>query len=56
MIDKPDCMRCQRIRSAIEHGLSRDAAREENGWDECSHDECPMLQRPYTLKTFSRAA
>jgi hypothetical protein len=44
MTAKPDCVRCQRIKSAIEHGLSRDAAREANGWDECSRDECPMLR------------
>jgi len=61
MTDKPDCERCQRIRSAIERGLSRHAAREENGWDECSRDECPMLSRPYSLRNFrdggfSRAA
>jgi hypothetical protein len=61
MIAKPDCVRCQRIKSAIEHGLSRDAAREANGWDECSRDECPMLPWSYSLKTyrsggFSRAA
>jgi hypothetical protein len=61
MTDKPDCVRCQSIKSAIEHGLSRDAAREANGWDECSRDHCPMLPRPYSLKTYrngglSRAA
>jgi hypothetical protein len=43
MTDKPDCVRCQRIKMAIEQGLSRDAAREENGWDECSRNDCPML-------------
>ncbi len=52
MTDKPDCERCQRIKSAIEQGLSPDAAREENGWDECSSDDCPMLPRPYSLKTY----
>jgi hypothetical protein len=62
MTDKPDCVRCQRIKSAIEQGLSRDAAREENGWDECSRDNCPMLpMSSYSLKIFrssgfSRAA
>ena len=61
MIEKKDCERCQRIKSAIDHGLSPHAAREENGWDECSRDECPMLPRPYSLKnyrngSFSRAA
>jgi hypothetical protein len=61
MTDKPDCVRCQRIKSAIEHGLSRDAAREAHGWDECSRDDCPMLARPCSLKTYrsgglSRAA
>jgi len=47
MIEKPYCERCQRINSAIEQGLSPDAAREENGWDECSQDDCPMLPRPW---------
>ena len=47
MIEKPDCERCQRIKSAIEQGLSPDAAREENGWDECSQDDCPMLPAPW---------
>jgi hypothetical protein len=61
MTDKPDCVRCQRIKSAIEQGISPHAAREENGWDECSRDGCPMLPRPYSLKNFrnggiSRAA
>ena len=61
MTDQPDCARCQRIESAIERGLSRHAAREEEGWDECSRDDCPMLPRPYSLKIFrsggfSRAA
>ena len=50
MTDKPDCVPYQRIKSAIEQGLSPHAAREENGWDECSQDECPMLPRPYSLK------
>ena len=54
MIEKPDCERCQRIKSAIEQGLSPDAAREENGWDECSRDHCPMLPGPYSLKTYRR--
>jgi hypothetical protein len=53
MTDKPDCERCRRIKSAIEQGLTLDAAREENGWDECSQDDCPMLPRPYGLKTYS---
>ncbi len=56
MTDQPDCARCRRIESAIERGLSRHAAREENGWDECSRDDCPMLPRPYSLKTCRRAA
>jgi hypothetical protein len=47
MIEKPDCERCQRIKSAIEQGLSPDAAREANGWDECSQDDCPMLPAPW---------
>ena len=47
MIEKPDCERCQRIKSAIEQGLSLDAAREENGWDESSQDDCPMLPAPW---------
>jgi hypothetical protein len=61
MNDKPECQRCQRIRSAIEQGLSPHAAREENGWDECARDDCPMLPGPYRLKSlrsggFRRAA
>jgi hypothetical protein len=55
MTDKPDCERCQRIKSAIEQGLSRHAAREENGWDQCSRDDCLMLPRPYPLKIFRSA-
>jgi hypothetical protein len=51
--DKPDCERCRRIKSAIEQGLSPHAAREENGWDECSQDDCPMLPKPYGFKTYS---
>jgi hypothetical protein len=51
MTDHPDCARCRRIESAIERGLSRHAAREEEGWDECARDDCPMLSRPYRLKT-----
>jgi hypothetical protein len=42
MIEKKDCERCQRIKSAIDQGLSPDVAREANGWDECSQDDCPM--------------
>jgi hypothetical protein len=53
MTDKPDCERSRRIKSAIEQGLSPDAAREENGWDECSRDDCPMLPKPYGFKTYS---
>jgi hypothetical protein len=53
MIEKPDCERCQRIKSAIDQGLSPDAAREENGWDECSQDGCPMLPKLYGLKTLA---
>ena len=61
MTDKPECVRCQKIKSAIAHGLSRDAAREANGWDECSRDECPMLPTPHSRKAYrsgglSRAA
>ncbi len=52
MNDKPECQRCQRIRSAIQHGLSPHAAREEHGWDECARDDCPMLPGPYRLKSF----
>jgi hypothetical protein len=26
--------------------VSASAAREENGWDECSQDDCPMLPKP----------
>ena len=47
MTDKPDCERCQRIKSAIDQGLSPDEAREANGWDECSQDDCPMLPAPW---------
>jgi hypothetical protein len=47
MIEKPDCERCQRIKSAIDQGLSPDAAREANGWDECWQDDCPMLPAPW---------
>jgi hypothetical protein len=53
MTDKPDCERCRRIKAAIEQGLPPHAAREENGWDECSQDDCPMLPKPYRLKTCS---
>jgi len=56
MIDKPDCERCRRIKSAIEQGHSRDAAREAHGWDECSQDDCPMLPRPYGRKTHANDA
>jgi len=52
MTVKPDCERCRRIQAAIEHGRSLHAAREENGWDECSEDDCPVLPRPYILKTY----
>ena len=52
MNHKPECQRCQRIKSAIHHGLSPHAAREEHGWDECAQDDCPMLPGPYKLKTF----
>jgi hypothetical protein len=41
MIEKSDCERCQRIKSAIDQGLSPDEAREANGWDECSHAPGP---------------
>ena len=47
MIEKKDCERCQRIKSAIDQGLSPDVAREANGWDECSQDDCPMLPAPW---------
>ena len=47
MINKPDCERCRRIKSAIDQGLSPDAAREANGWDECSQNDCPMLPMPW---------
>jgi hypothetical protein len=53
MTDKRDCERCRRIKSAIEQGLSPHAAREENGRDEFSQDDCPMLPKPYGLKTYS---
>src|SRR5215470_10144193 len=45
MTAKPNCERCQRIKSAIERGCPADVAREENGWDECSADDCPMLPK-----------
>jgi hypothetical protein len=48
---KQDCERCRRIQAAIKQGRSLHAAREENGWDECSDDDCPVLPRPYILKT-----
>ena len=51
MIATPNCERCQRIKSAIERGCAADVAREENGWDECSADDCPMLPKPYGFKT-----
>ena len=47
MTAKPDCERCQRIKAAIERGCPVDQAREENGWDECSADDCPMLPKSY---------
>ena len=47
MTAKPNCERCQRIKSAIERGCPVDDAREQNGWDECSADDCPMLPKPY---------
>jgi hypothetical protein len=28
-------------------------AREENGWDECSADDCPMLPKSYDFNTYS---
>ena len=50
MPDKPDCGRCRRIRLAIDQGLAPHAAREENGWDECPEDDCPMqpVASPWT--------
>jgi len=53
MTAKPTCERCQRIKSAIEQGRPADMAREENGWDECSADDCPMLPKPFEFKTHS---
>ena len=53
MTAKPNCERCQRIKSAIERGCPPDAAREENGWDECSADDCPILPKPYAFNTYS---
>ena len=52
MIDKSGCERCQRIKAAIERGLSAHEAREANGWDECATDDCPMLPRPYRIKAY----
>ena len=51
MPDKPDCGRCRRIRLAIDQGLPPNAAREENGWDECPEDDCPMQPVAYGFKT-----
>ena len=51
MTAKPDCERCRRILAGIEQGLSPHAAREENGWDECSKDDCPMQPTAYGFKT-----
>jgi len=53
MTAKPNCERCQRIKSAIERGCAADVAREENGWDECSADDCPMLPKTYGFNTYS---
>jgi hypothetical protein len=47
MTSKRDCDRCQRIKSALEQGRPPYTAREENGWDECSADDCPMLPNAY---------
>jgi hypothetical protein len=56
MTDNPDCERRRRIKSAIEQGHSRDAAREAHGWDERSQDDCPMLPRPYSRKPHANDA
>jgi hypothetical protein len=53
MTAKPNCERCQRIKTAIEQGAASEVAREENGWDECSADDCPMLPKSYTFYTYS---
>ena len=53
MTAKPNCERCQRIKSAIERGRPADVAREENGWDECSADDCPMLPKPYSFTAYN---
>ena len=53
MTAKQNCERCQRIKSAIERGCPADVAREENGWDECSADDCPMLPKPYGFSSYS---
>ena len=52
MTAKPNCERCRRIKSAIERGCPADVAREENGWDECSADDCPMLPKTYGFNTY----
>lgn len=52
MTAKPDCERCRRIQAAIEQGLSPHAAREENGWDECEKDDCPMMPHTFSLSYF----
>ena len=52
MRGKPDCERCRKIQSAIDQGIPSYEAREANGWDECPEDDCPVLPRPYSLKTY----
>jgi hypothetical protein len=53
MTAKPNCERCQKIKSAIEQGRPPHMAREENGWDECSTDDCPMLPKLYGFYLYS---
>ncbi len=53
MSAKSDCERCQKIQSAIDQGTPSREAREANGWDECPKDDCPMLPRPYSLKSYT---
>src|SRR5215813_6938970 len=39
--------------ATIEQGCPADVAGEENGWDECSADDCPMLPKPYSFTTYT---
>jgi len=52
MIRKPDCERCRKIQAAIDEGMPPHEAREENGWDECEKDDCPIMPHPFSLSFF----